>query len=67
MMAALLGLVCVGLWIDRSQGGWEPSRPFPYDPLPTAWGHVTMAIGVIIGSLVGALVLLTRWRRDAER
>ena len=65
-LAAVLGLVCVGVWIDGSQGGWAPSRPFPYDPLPTVWGHVAMTIGVVIGSLVGAIVPLSRRQRSTN-
>jgi multisubunit Na+/H+ antiporter MnhB subunit len=62
-----LALACVGLWIHGGQGGWEPSRLFPYDPLSTLWGHAKMAIGVVIGLLGGALAPLTRRRRDTQR
>jgi hypothetical protein len=62
--AVLLAMMCVGLWIDGGRGGWAPSRPLPYDPVPTAWGHVAMVIGVLVGSLVGVLVPLARRRSD---
>lgn len=65
--AVLLAIICVGLWIDGSRGGWAPSRPLPYDPVPTAWGHVAMVIGVLVGSLVGVLVPLARRRSDTAR
>lgn len=35
VLAAMSGVVCVGVWIEGSQGGWAPRRPFPYDPVPT--------------------------------
>lgn len=64
LAAVLLAIACVALWIDGSRGGWAPSRPLPYDPVPTAWGHVAMVIGVLVGSLVGVLVPLARRRSD---
>lgn len=61
--AAVLAAVCVGVWIEGSQGGWAPSRPFPYDPIPTVWGHATMTGAVLIGCLLGAIVPLSRRHR----
>lgn len=60
--AVLLAIACVVLWIHGSNGGWEPTRPLPYEPIPAFWGHATMSIGVLIGSLVGARTPLARRR-----
>jgi hypothetical protein len=57
-------IVCVALWIDGSRGGWAPPRPLPYDPVPAAWGHGAMVIGVVIGLLIALLVPLARRRPD---
>lgn len=62
--AALLALACIVLWVHGSQGGWAPTRPFPYEPVPTSWGHATMAIATVSGLLIGALVPLPRPRTN---
>jgi len=66
VMATLLLVVCVAVWVDGSQGGWAPARPFPYEPISNVWGHLTMTIGVLVGALVGLVVPLTR-RRGANK
>jgi len=55
-----LAAVCVALWVHGSLGGWEPERPFPYEPVALVWGHTAMVIGVGVGLLVGVLIPLGR-------
>ena len=63
-VAVLLALACIVLWIQGSQGGWTPNRPFPSEPVPTIWGHATMTIGAVSGLLIGVLVPLPRPRTN---
>ena len=63
--AVLAGLLVVsGLsWIWGIQGGWAPSRPFPYEPVTTTQANTIMVAGLLVGLLVGALVPLERDHR----
>jgi hypothetical protein len=51
------GLVVAGilLWVFGNLGGWEPDRPFPYEPISTSRANAIMFAGVFLGGLVGAL------------
>jgi hypothetical protein len=60
--AVVGGLVVAGilLWVFGNLGGWEPDRPFPYEPIPTSRANAIMFGGVFVGGLVGALFPLGR-------
>jgi hypothetical protein len=50
-------------WIWGIQGGWAPSRPFPYEPVATSQANAFMMAGLLIGMAIGALFPLERRHR----
>jgi hypothetical protein len=63
-LALSLAVVSGLSWIWGIQGGWAPSRPFPYEPVATSQANTIMTTGLLIGVLVGALLPLGGPTRD---
>ena len=60
VLAGILLVGCLLTWMWGLQGGWAPERPFPYEPIAKSEGSITILVGLAVGAIGGAALVLLR-------